>query len=266
MKFGYQRGFYNEHASEALVGALPLDQNSPKECPMGLYAEQLSGTAFTVPRLSNRRTWLYKIMPSSCHSEYKPLEGKAGQPFNGPVYADPNQIRWDPFAINLDVEQDWLQGIKVLARSGSPETRNGLAIAVYTCTRSMQRAFQNNDGSLLIVPQEGSLTIRTELGYLEASPLEIVVIPRGIKFSVNVSGPSRGYMLEIYAGHFELPDLGPIGANGLANPLHFEFPVASFESPSTVGTRPFELVTKFSNELFQCTLVPPLLDLTMPFN
>ena len=63
----YQSGFGNQFVSEARPGALPVGRNSPQQAPMGLYAELLSGAAFTAPREQNRRTWLYRIQPSAMH-------------------------------------------------------------------------------------------------------------------------------------------------------------------------------------------------------
>ncbi len=59
----YLQGFGNYHHSEAVSGALPIEQNSPQHNPLGLYAEQLSGTSFTRPRHQNLRSWLYRILP-----------------------------------------------------------------------------------------------------------------------------------------------------------------------------------------------------------
>ena len=91
-------------------------------------------------------------------------------------------------------------------------------------------AFCNSDGSFLIVPQQGSLYIHTEMGNLKVEPHEIIVIPKNIVFSINGSDDEnvslKGYVLEVKEGHFELPDLGPIGSNGLANPHHFQYPVS----------------------------------------
>src|SRR5574340_1110537 len=70
----YQSGFGNEVATEALAGALPVGQNSPQRCPYGLYAEQLSGTAFTAPRGANRRSWLYRIRPAAVHMPFRRID------------------------------------------------------------------------------------------------------------------------------------------------------------------------------------------------
>ncbi len=72
--------------------------------------------------------------------------------------------------------------------------------------------------------------ILTECGKLTLNPREILVMPRGIKFTVEVKGPIRGYICEVFKGHFKIPDLGPIGANGLANPRDFLIPTAFYEN------------------------------------
>lgn len=206
------------------------------QCPYGLYAEQLSGTAFTAPRSKNQRSWLYRIRPSVLHEKFTPAPD-----VNSHIVAnfanehvDPNQMRWFPPALPAADKPDesitWLQGLRTMAGAGDPVARQGLAVYTYTCNKSMvDTAMYNSDGDFLIVPQLGPLHIQTEMGFLLVSPNEIVVIPRGIRFRVAVEGVSRGYVLEIFNGHFQLPDLGPIGSNGLANPRDFLYPVASFE-------------------------------------
>ena len=92
----YQTGFGNEFATEAVAGTLPQGQNSPQRVAHGLYAEQLSGTAFTAPRHCNRRSWLYRIRPAAMHEPFALLQdGKFHNRFDAtPV--SPNQLRWDP--------------------------------------------------------------------------------------------------------------------------------------------------------------------------
>ena len=90
-------------------------------------------------------------------------------------------------------------------------------------------AFYNSDGDFLIVPHHGTLYIKTLLGRLTVRPREICVIPRGITFSIDLEGDSRGWVAELFGHHLSLPELGPIGANGLANPSDFEYPVAWYE-------------------------------------
>lgn len=107
---------------------------------------------------------------------------------------------------------DFVEGLSTICGAGDAKSRHGLAIHVFTCNTSMKdRAFYNSDGDLLIVPQHGSLDIVTEFGKLFVEPNEICVIQQGMRFSVNVAGPTRGYILEVFDGHFKLPDLGPIG-------------------------------------------------------
>jgi len=243
VKVKYISGLGNHHESEALPGALPVGQNTPQRCPYNLYAEQLSGTAFTAPRHQNQRTWLYRILPAVCHQPFTPYCNLASEQI-----ITPNQLRWDPFTIPT-AQTDFVDGLRTLASAGDPESRNGLAIMIYTANCSMDgKAFYSSDGDLLIVPQQGSLDIRTELGILKIKPNEICVVPRAIRFQVNLEeeGTARGYILEVYNGHFELPDLGPIGANGLANPQDFYYPVASYKDEQAN----FKIVNKYLGQLF----------------
>ncbi len=226
----YQSGFGNEFASEAASGALPVGQNSPQQAHLGLYTEQLSGSAFTAPRAVNRRTWTYRIRPSVTHKPY--VEHPAGliRGAFDEVPTPPNQLRWDPFPIPTEAT-DFVDGLVTLAGNGDPAAQSGVAIHIYAANASMQRRyFYTADGELLIVPQQGRTVIATELGILEVAPGEICVIPRGIKFRVDLpDGPSRGYLCENSAAPFRLPELGAIGANGLANARDFLAPVAAYE-------------------------------------
>nr|WP_300307814.1 homogentisate 1,2-dioxygenase [Halomonas sp.] len=250
----YQSGFRNHFASEALPGALPEGQNSPQRCAYGLYAEQLTGSAFTAPRHHNLRSWLYRIRPSVAQSAYRPLNngGLATSPLVKPA-ADPNQMRWDPVPLP-QAPADFIDGLTTIAVNGDAANQTGCGVHVYACNKSMtERFFYNADGELLIVPQLGTLLVRTELGTLEASNGEIVVIPRGIKFQVRLADghdSARGYICENYGNPLELPGLGPIGANGLANPRDFLSPVAAYEDLQ--GN--FELVAKFSGRLWTTSL------------
>lgn len=138
----------------------------------------------------------------------------------------------------------------------------GLSIYTYTANRSMiDESFSSSDGDMLIVPQLGVLRFRTELGDLVVQPGHIIVIPRGIRFSVmfvNLESPTsvvyegiaRGYVLEVYSGPFELPNLGLIGANGLANPRDFRYPTAAFVDENIQHLA----ITKFQGQTFKCTL------------
>ena len=102
---------------------------------------------------------------------------------------------------------------------------------------------------MLIIFLKGTLDIQTELGNLLVREHEIAVIPRGIRYKVNVSGPVRGYILEVYTNHFELPELGPIGSNGLANARDFQVPVANYQDDATE----WKVISKFENKLFEVT-------------
>ncbi|KAG0737464.1 hypothetical protein G6F57_012714 [Rhizopus arrhizus] len=251
--YEYMNGFGNHFSSEALPDALPKGQNTPQKCPYNLYAEQLSGTAFTVPRTHNQRSWLYRIRPSVVHAPFKPygLSNLLVSKFGGDdVLITPTQIRWNPFDLPKDDEKvNFIQGLKSLAGAGDPACRSGLAVHIYTANTDMGKtAFYNSDGDFLIVPQQGTLDIYTEFGKIKASPNEIVVIQRGVRYSVSLAdGNSRGYVLEVFGAHFELPDLGLIGANGLANPRDFMTPTASFEKEDNVE---WEIITKFNGKLF----------------
>ena len=249
----YQSGFGNEFASEAVPGALPVGRNSPQRAPHGLYAEVISGTAFTAPRAENRRTWLYKIRPSAMHSAFRRID--AGLLRSGPfdeVETSPNRLRWDPFPIE-GKPADFIEGLATLAGSGDPAAQAGVAVHIYRANRSMtDRYFANADGEMMLVPQQGELLVCAETGRLAVAPGEICVIPRGMKIRVDLlEGPAergcgvRGYVCENYAGQFRLPELGPIGSNGLANSRDFLAPVAAWEDRGES-----EVVTKFMGGLW----------------
>ena len=244
----YQSGFGNEFATEAVAGALPMGQNSPQKHALGLYAEQLSGTPFTAPRGQNRRSWLYRIRPSVVHKPYTPIAGTGllRSSFDE-VPATPNQLRWSPFEIPKE-PTDFVQGIRTLGGNGDFQTHTGFAIHIYVANQSMtERFFHNADGEMLIVPQLGRLRMITEMGVLEVAACEICVIQRGIKFRVELpDGQGRGYICENYGGLFRLPDLGPIGANSLANPRDFLTPVAAFEDREGH----YEVINKFQGSLW----------------
>lgn len=251
VEYKYLTGFGSHFSSEHpdYPNALPEGQNSPQKCAYGLYAEQLSGTAFTAPRTENSRSWLYRIRPSVVHKPFKRVTFTNQLTINwNDQHPNPNQMRWNPFDIPTNGKVDFVEGLHTICGAGDPKTRNGIAIHVYLCNASMQdRAFYNSDGDFLIVPQEGSLDITTEFGKMFVAPNEICVVPQGMRFAVNVNGPSRGYILEVYDNHFKLPDLGPIGANGLANPRDFQTPVAWFEDRDVDG---FQMISKFQGSLF----------------
>lgn len=243
----YQSGFGNEFASEAVPGTLPQGRNSPQRVARGLYAELLSGTAFTAPRAENLRSWLYRRRPSVLCGAYEPLaqpHWKTGA--KDGVAVPPNPLRWNPVPIP-DAPLDFIEGMRTVAVNGDVDAQTGMAAHLYVANRSMtDSAFVNADGEMLVVPQQGALTITTELGVLAVVPGEIALLPRGLAFSVAVSGPSRGYVCENYGATFRLPELGPIGSNGLANPRDFLAPVAAFDDAS----RPCRMVRKYGGALW----------------
>jgi homogentisate 1,2-dioxygenase len=248
----YMTGFGAELATEALPGALPQGQNSPQKVPYGLYAEQLSGTAFTAPRHVNRRSWLYRIRPGSMHREFKPVA--TGLLRSGPFDAanvSPNQLRWNPFPIP-QAPTDFIDGLVTVAGNGDAGAQSGIAIHIYAANRSMKdRFFYNADGEMLVLPQQGRLHVKTEMGNLDVSPGELVVLPRGVRFSVELlDDAARGYICENYGAALRLPELGPIGSNGLANPRDFLTPVAAFEEREGQ----FELVAKFGGQLWSAEI------------
>jgi homogentisate 1,2-dioxygenase len=244
----YLSGFGNEHASEALPGTLPQGRNSPQRPAKGLYAEQISGTPFTAPRAQNRRTWLYRIRPSAMHPPFKRIDNRLlrSAPL-AEVEASPNRLRWNPFPIPA-APGDFVDGLVTLAGNGDQGARFGVGIHLYLANRGMaERYFSNADGEMLIVPQQGRLAVLTELGPLDLAPGEIAVIPRALRFRVELpDGAARGYVCENYGALLRLPELGPLGANGLANPRDFLAPVAVFEDRDA----PVEVVTKFDGNLW----------------
>ena len=244
----YLAGFGNHHVTEAIEGALPEGRNSPQRAPAGLYAEQISGTAFTAPRDRNRRSWVYRIRPSAAHPRFVPIDGgniSAAPLRDRPL--DPNRLRWDPLPLP-DGPVDFVDGLFTIAANGDVEAHTGIAIHQYAATRSMtDRYFVNADGEMLLVPETGALRLHTEMGVLDVTPGEIAVVPRGIRWRVELPDvAARGYVLENYGNLLTLPELGPIGANGLANPRDFLAPVAAFEDLA----RTVEVVQKFGGGLW----------------
>jgi homogentisate 1,2-dioxygenase len=252
MPLHYQSGFANEFATEAVPNALPAGQNSPQKHPLGLYTEQWSGSPFNAPRAINRRTWTYRIRPSVVHKPYEemPLKLLRSGPFTE-LTTTPSQLRWNPIDIPTE-PTDFIDGLVTLGGNGDPAMQTGVAIHWYAANQSMHdRFFSNADGELLIVPQLGAVHLHTELGILEVAPGEICVIPRGTKFRVVLAAESaRGYILENYGQPFRLPDLGPIGANGLANPRDFLAPVAAYEDREGH----FQVVNKFLGNLWSAAI------------
>jgi homogentisate 1,2-dioxygenase len=251
----YQSGFGNEFATEAVKGGLPQGQNAPQKAPLGLYTEQLSGTAFTAPRATNRRTWTYRIRPSVTHKPFKEIGTELGLGLfrSGPfteLPTPPNQMRWNPVPMP-EKKTDFLDGIVTLGGSGDPAMQIGVGLHVYAANVSMRgRYFYNADGEMMIVPQQGAVRVHTELGILGLAPGEIGVVPRGMKLRVDVEGESRGYICENYGLPFRLPELGAIGANGLANARDFLTPVAAFEDKDA----DFRIVGKFLGRMWEAEI------------
>ncbi|RYZ13004.1 MAG: homogentisate 1,2-dioxygenase [Comamonadaceae bacterium] len=248
----YQSGFGNEYATEAMAGALPRGRNSPQRAPFDLYPELISGTAFTAPRHENRRTWMYRRQPSVVSGRYRPYaQSHWTTGADRAAALAPEPMRWHPIPFEAG-GGDFVDGMRTLAANGDAEAQTGIAAHVYLADRSMtRRAFVDADGELLIVPQQGRLLITTELGVLEVKPGEIALIPRGLVFKVALpdsdggGGPSRGYVCENYGAQFRLPELGPIGSNGLANARDFLAPVAAYEQDGAAGgDSGYELVKK----------------------
>ncbi len=244
----YLTGFANEFASEAVAGTLPDGRNSPQRVAHGLYAEQLSGTAFTAPRNENRRSWLYRIRPSAVHGSFSLLADAAFHNRFDEQPATPNQLRWSPLPLPPQAT-DFIDGLWTIAGNGSAATHAGVGIHLYNVNRSMQgRYFSNADAEMLVVPQSGRLRFVTEFGVIDVEPQEVVVLPRGMRFRVDLLDPgASGYVCENFGALMRLPDLGPIGSNGLANPRDFLTPVAAFEDIEG----DFRLLTKFQGRLWE---------------
>jgi homogentisate 1,2-dioxygenase len=247
-----QFGFGNHFASEAVPGALPSGQNSPQRVPFGLYAELLSGSAFTAPRAENRRTWTYRLRPSAASAPFREID--AGLVRNAPSHdtiPTPNRLRWDPLPAPA-AAVDFIDGLATLVVNGDPALQLGTAVHLYAANRSMSgRAFADADGELLLVPAGGAIRVVTELGVLDLRPGLIGVIPRGVKFRVELlDGFAHGYICENHGQPFRLPELGPIGSNGLANARDFGAPTAAFEDDDT----PTEIVLKFGGRLWSSQL------------
>ena len=246
----YLTGFGGHFESEAVPGALPKGRNSPQRPSFGLYAEQLSGTAFTAPRHENRRSWLYRMRPTADH---RPFERYRGAELFAPGTVDepvaPNRLRWDP--PELPADADFVDGLATMMTNRDPASLEGVAIHLYRASRSMTgRVFVDADGELLIIPQSGTLRLFTEFGRMELPPGWVGLVPRGVKFRVEVDGEARGYVAENHGALFRLPELGPIGSNGLANARDFETPVAAYEDVDG----PCEVIQKYMGSLWTTRL------------
>ncbi|HWU44800.1 MAG TPA: homogentisate 1,2-dioxygenase, partial [Bdellovibrio sp.] len=230
METQYLSGFGNHFSSEARPNTLPQEQNSPQVAPKGLYPEQLSGTAFTAPRAHNLYAWLYRLRPSVMHKAFHPLKELTDKTFFKPKAVNPNQMRWNPLPA-VNAKQNFIEGIRTVCGTGNSHEQRGIHIHLYSFSEPMgKKYFMSADGDFLFVPQTGTMEVKTELGILTAEPGEILVVPRGMKFQVNPLQGSTcsGYIGENFGAPYQLPELGPIGANGLAHRRHFQVPVAAF--------------------------------------
>jgi homogentisate 1,2-dioxygenase len=247
----YMPGFGNHFATEAVSGALPEGRNSPQRPAFGLYAEQLSGSAFTAPRAENRRSWLYRLRPSAEHPPYRPYEG--APLFTAAALHDPlapNRLRWNPLPLQGG-GADLIDGMATMAANGGPEALSGVAVHIYRASRDMERYFFNADGEMLFVPEQGRLTLLTEMGRIDAAPGEVALVPRGVRFRALIpDGRARGYVAENHGALLRLPELGPIGSNGLASPRDFLAPAAAYEDVDGE----VELVQKYLGRLWTTML------------
>jgi homogentisate 1,2-dioxygenase len=248
----YFPGFGNHVSTEAVPGALPVGRNSPQKPAYGLYAEQLSGTAFTAPRHENRRSWLYRLHPTAEHPPFARYEGAANfAPGTVSAPLPPNRLRWDPIETPAP-GTDLIDGMTTMLANRDPADLEGVAVHLYAANKDMEtRIFADADGELLFIPQAGRLQLLTELGRIDIAPGQIALVPRGVRFRALLpDGEARGYVAENHGALFRLPDLGPIGSNGLANPRDFETPAAWFEDRDEA----FELVQKSLGSLWTTSL------------
>ncbi|KAJ5902840.1 homogentisate 1-2-dioxygenase [Penicillium taxi] len=252
--YHYQPGFGNRFASEALPGTLPVACNTPQRCKYDLVSEQINGTPFVSPRASLLNAWFYRIRPSVAHYKLKRLPKNPDLEANFAIGNErveftPQDMGWDAFSLPAPSESvDFIQGLKTIGGHGDPASKEGLAVHMYMANKSMsKKAFCNNDGDMLIIPQEGRLDIQTEFGRMMVRSGELAVIQAGMRFTVTLpDGPSRGYIQEIFGSHYELPELGPVGSNGMAMPRDFETPMASFD----IDQSKWEIIVKLTGELF----------------
>jgi homogentisate 1,2-dioxygenase len=198
----------------------------------------------------NRRSWVYRILPSAKHPPFRRIDNKhlKGTPFDE-LEPDPNRLRWDPLPLPVEsAPQDFIDGLFTVAGNGDIKTRAGIAIHLYAANRSMiDRYFVDSDGELLLVPELGAIIVHTELGPMRVDPGEIAVVPRGIRFRVELTDDfARGYACENFGANFTLPERGPIGANGLANERDFLIPHAAFEERNHT----VQVVNKFGGNLW----------------
>jgi homogentisate 1,2-dioxygenase len=242
-----QSGLGGTHESEALPGALPRTQNAPRRAPYGLYPELLNGTPFTTKMAENSRVWMYRVRPSFSHGPLVPLPASLfGTELEG---VNPNRMRWRPIPIpQAPARVDFLDGLVTLGGTGDPSAGPGYAVHLYAANADMSdRAFANADGDMILVPQQGTLECRTELGWLRAAPGTVILLPRALKFAIGVPDrAARGWVLEVFGRRLRLPERGPIGSNGLADARHFQAPVAAFEDRACA----FQILNKLGGRLY----------------
>lgn len=248
-ELAHHGGFGGTHESEAVPGALPRTQNAPRNCPLGLYIELLSGTPFTMRRAQNTRLWMYRIQPSSTH--------EAPRPLHHPTFcsalevADPTRIRWRPQPLPAAgaTAPDFVDGLVTLGGHGESGAGPAWSVHLYAAGASMTgRALRDNDGDLLLVPQHGVLELQTECGWLRVAPGSIALVPRGLTFAVHLAdGAARGWMLSVSGARLRLPERGPIGSNGLADARHFLAPAAAFEERAHAG---YQVVSRLDGRLW----------------
>ncbi|OAP56589.1 hypothetical protein AYL99_08701 [Fonsecaea erecta] len=233
--YEYQAGFGNDFESEAIPGTLPRGQSAPRKVRFGLYAEQITGSAFVAPRRVQKKAWLYRARPAVTYQNFTEMRERLDiesnfLPSNKGIHLSPAQLAWLPLDIPSE-RTTFVEGLKTMTGAGDPTLRAGVCTHIYVCNTDMERtAFVNSDGEFLIIPQQGALNIQTEFGMLFVQPGEICVIQRGQRYSVSLpDGPARGYILEIWGSSFELPELGPLGGGGLANVRDFLVPTAKYE-------------------------------------
>jgi homogentisate 1,2-dioxygenase len=247
-----QGGFGSVHESEALEGALPRDQNAPRRCPYDLVPELINGTPFTVRNVDNSKMWTYRIHASFSQTAFHPLPNARFATPLGDV--EPNRSRWAPHPIPApSTPTDFVDGLVTLGGAGDVLSGPGFAIHVYAANADMlDRCFSNADGDLLVIPQEGALDVRTELGWLSVPIGSILFVPRGLKFAIGLpENVGRGWVLEVFGTKLRLPERGLVGSNGLAEARHFRAPHASYEDRECPDG--FQHVTKTGGRLFEAT-------------
>lgn len=240
-------GSRGELASEARAGALGRGDDASGG---GLHVEDVGLGAVV---RGEARSRLYRLRPSPC-LEYRPA--RLGQwrspPFGEP--ASPNRLCWGalPFP---DGSADFLDGMVTIGGAGDIALRLGVSIHIYRANRSMtDRYFFNADGELLVAPQQGDLAIRTEFGDLRVGPMQFAVIPRGVRFSVDLlDGPVRGFVCENYGAPLRPSSSSP--AEGL-EAIALQAPKAAFED----RPGPVELVAKLDGGFWTTELASSPLD------